>query len=237
MIYFLCKIYLISILTGLIYGRYENKASSPPNIFIYISDDQNQWDYGAYGNPEVSTSGADRLAREGIKFNNAYTSQAICSPSRSQLFTGLYPIKNGCMANHLPVKNVKEINSLLKPLGYEVILAGKGHIYPNKKFKWSKFFGKEKSRQIPLNKVEDYIKNTNKPYCIIFSSDYPHGPYPKETPYLDMDLSHDPTTPGGKGQNSSFKAGYYQNIKDNNIQLEKTISMLSRLNVLKFQVS
>lgn len=232
MIFFLCKIYLISILTGLVYGRYESKTSTPPNIFIYISDDQNQWDYGVYGNPEVSTSGADRLAREGIKFNNAYTSQAICSPSRSQLFTGLYPIKNGCMANHLPIKNVEEINGLLQPLGYEVILAGKGHIYPSKKFNWSKFFGKEKSRQIPLNKVEDYIKNTNKPYCIIFSSDYPHGPYPKETPYLDMDLSHDPTTPGGKVQNSSFKAGYYQNIKDNNIQLEKTISMLSRLNVL-----
>ena len=47
-----------------------------------------------------------------------------------------------------------------------------------------------------------------------------------------MDLSHDPTTAVGKGQNSSFKAGYYQNIKENNIQLEKTISMLSRLNVL-----
>ena len=232
MIYFLYKIYLTSILTGLTYGKYESKISTPPNIFIYISDDQNQWDYGVYGNPEVSTSGADRLAREGIKFNNAYTSQAICSPSRSQLFTGLYPIKNGCMANHLPVKNVKEINGLLQPLGYEVILAGKGHIYPSKKFNWSKFFGKEKSRQIPLNKVEDYIKSTNKPYCIIFSSDYPHGPYPKETSYLDMDLSHDPTTPRGKGQNSSFKAGYYQNIKDNNIQLEKTISMLSRLNVL-----
>ena len=38
------------------------------------------------------------------------------------------------------VKNVNEINSFLKPLGYEVILAGKGHIYPSKKFKWSQFF-------------------------------------------------------------------------------------------------
>jgi uncharacterized sulfatase len=136
------------------------------------------------------------------------------------------------MANHLPVKNVKEINNFLQPLGYEVVLAGKGHIYPSKKFKWSQFFGKEKSRQIPLDKVEKYIENADKPYCIIFSSDYPHGPYPQETPYLDMDLSYDPTTAEGKGQNSTFKAGYYQNIKDNNIQLEKTITMLSSLNVL-----
>ena len=101
------------------------------------------------------------------------------------------------MANHLPVKNVKEINSLLKPLGYELILAGKGHIYPNKKFKWTKFFGKEKSRQIPLNKVEDYIKNTNKPYCIIFSSDYPHGPTQRNAIFR-YGFSHDPTTLGEK---------------------------------------
>ena len=117
MMYFLFKIYLISVFAGLINGKSEAKTSIPPNIFIYISDDQNQWDYGAYGNPEVSTSAADKLAIEGIKFNNAYTSQAICSPSRSQLFTGLYPVKNGCMANHLPVKNVKEINNFLQPLG------------------------------------------------------------------------------------------------------------------------
>ena len=163
MMYFLFKIYLISVFAGLINSKSEDKTSIPPNIFIYISDDQNQWDYGAYGNPEVSTSAADKLAIEGIKFNNAYTSQAICSPSRSQLFTGLYPVKNGCMANHLPVKNVKEINNFLQPLGYEVVLAGKGHIYPSKKFKWSQFFGKEKSRQIPLDKVEKYIENTDKP--------------------------------------------------------------------------
>ena len=230
MVYFI--FYLITLVSVFTNAHVETRDSTPPNIFIYISDDQNQWDYGTYGNPEVSTSAADKLAKEGIKFNNAYTSQAICSPSRSQLFTGLYPIKNGCMANHLPIKNVKDINGHLQPLGYDVVLAGKGHIYPTEYFKWSHFFEKQKNRLIPLDKVENYIKNTTKPFCIIFSSDYPHGPYPKETPYLNMPLSHDPTVLGEKEINRSFKAGYYQNIKDNNEQLEKTLAMLNQLDVL-----
>ena len=46
-----------------------------------------------------------------------------------------------------------------------------------------------------------------------------------------MDLKYDPTIIGGKGRNSNFKSGYYQNIKNDNLQLEKTINMLSRQNV------
>ena len=50
-----------------------------PNIFIYISDDQNQWDYGAMEIQKYQRLGLIGL-QGGIKFNNAYTSQAICSP-------------------------------------------------------------------------------------------------------------------------------------------------------------
>ena len=126
--------YFAIVINGFINTSDGKNNLTPPNIFIYISDDQNQWDYETYGNPEVSTSASYNLAKEGIKFNNAYTAQAICTPTRSQLFTGLYPMKNGCMANHLPIKNVKEINGYLQPLGYEVVLAGKGHIYPPEYF-------------------------------------------------------------------------------------------------------
>lgn len=223
--------YFVIVINGFINTSDGKNNLTPPNIFIYISDDQNQWDYETYGNPEVSTSASYNLAKEGIKFNNAYTAQAICTPTRSQLFTGLYPMKNGCMANHLPIKNVKEINGYLQPLGYEVVLAGKGHIYPPEYFKWSHFFEKQKNRSIPLDKVENFIKNTTKPFCVIFSSDYPHGPYPKETPYINMAISHDPTVLDKEVINHSFKAGYYQNIKNNNDQLEKTVEMLKRLDV------
>ena len=82
----------------------EIDLKNQPNIIYYISDDKDQIDHNIYGNSLVPSDPINRLASEGIIFNNAYTSQAICAPSRSQIFTGLYPIKNGCYANHLPVK-------------------------------------------------------------------------------------------------------------------------------------
>ena len=92
---------------------YAQQESKPTNVIFYLSDDQDLLDYGVYGNPKVETSNADLLATQGIKFTNFYTGQAICAPSRSQIFTGMYPVKNGCMANHISVKpNIKSIASL-----------------------------------------------------------------------------------------------------------------------------
>lgn len=118
-------IYFIFIFSSIFICGQENKIS--PNFIFYLSDDQDLLDYGAYGNPKVYTPAVDNLAKEGMKFTNFYTSQAICAPSRSQIFTGMYPLKNGCMANHLPVKpNLKTIIDYLGKEGYEVVLVGKG---------------------------------------------------------------------------------------------------------------
>jgi uncharacterized sulfatase len=161
-----------------------------------------------------------------LRFSNAYTTQAVCAPSRSQLFTGTFPMKNGCYANHLPVRNVKDINDFMSELGYDVVLAGKGHIKPNSVFNWTRYFPTNSDRLIPINKVEDYITNTEKPICIIFSSDLPHGPFPKSNGYNNKPLDYDPTTMNVSSKIGDFKAGYYQNIEDDNAQLGKVLNML-----------
>ena len=79
-----------------------------------------------------------------------------------------FPHENGCFANHLPVRNVKDINDYMTELGYDVVLAGKGHIQPNSVFNWTRYFSTNSDRLIPINKVEDYITSTSKPVCIIF---------------------------------------------------------------------
>lgn len=61
-----------------------------PNIVLIVTDDQNLWDFGAYGG-NVHTPHVDRLAREGIRFDNAYTVTTVCSPSRYTTLTGRYP--------------------------------------------------------------------------------------------------------------------------------------------------
>ena len=203
---------------------YAQQESKTPNIVFYLSDDQDLLDYGVYGNPNVQTSNADLLASQGMKFSNFYTGQAICAPSRSQIFTGMYPVKNGCMANHIGVKpNIKSITSLLKESGYEVVLAGKSHVKPNKVFDWTHYFTKINNRYLPLEQIDDYLKNVNKPFCLIIASDYPHGPYPQTSNYSKADIFKLPYDPSYIG---NHKPGYYQNIQDDNDQLGQVLNMV-----------
>ncbi|WP_461533649.1 sulfatase family protein [Sinomicrobium sp.] len=62
-----------------------------PNILWIIADDLGN-DLGCYGNMDVYTPNLDRLAAEGIRFTNAYATAPVCSPSRSSLITGMYPV-------------------------------------------------------------------------------------------------------------------------------------------------
>jgi uncharacterized sulfatase len=203
---------------------YAQQESKTPNIVFYLSDDQDLLDYGVYGNPNVQTSNADLLASQGMKFSNFYTGQAICAPSRSQIFTGMYPVKNGCMANHIGVKpDIKSITSLLKESGYEVVLAGKSHVKPNKVFDWTHYFPKINNRYLPLEQIDDYLKNVNKPFCLIIASDYPHGPYPQTSNYSKADIFKLPYDPSYIG---NHKPGYYQNIQDDNDQLGQVLNMV-----------
>ena len=219
LIYYILLIFLLSFKSF-----YSQQESKTPNIVFYLSDDQDLLDYGVYGNPNVQTSNADLLASEGMKFSNFYTGQAICAPSRSQIFTGMYPVKNGCMANHIGVKpDIKSITSLLKESGYEVVLAGKSHVKPNKVFDWTHYFPKVNNRHLPLEQIEDYLKNVNKPFCLIIASDYPHGPYPQTSNYSKADIFKLPYDPSYIG---NHKPGYYQNIQDDNDQLGQVLNMV-----------
>ncbi len=203
-----------------------------PNIVFYLADDQDQIDYGVYGNKLIKTSSIDQLASEGMLFSNAYTTQAICAPTRSMIYTGLYPMKNGCMANHLPVKkNLKDVNDFFDELGYEVVLAGKGHVKPNSVFNWTRFFPNISTdsvqsfskKNIPLEKISSYIKHSKKPFLMFVASDYPHGPYPKNTNYTDEMIFE---TPYDKKFPMYNKKGYYKNVESDNNQLKNLLKIL-----------
>ena len=204
----------------------ESAKIEKPNFIFYLADDQDQLDYGCYGNPNVNTSNIDQLANEGMKFTNFYTAQAICSPSRSQLFTGMYPVKNGCAANHLPVKpNISSITTYLKDIGYEVVLAGKSHVKPDSVFNWTYYYESKDHRNLPLKEIDAYLANAKKPFCLIIASDYPHAPYPKNTKYTEKDIYRHPYI---KGAIKKSRTGYYKNIEDDNKQLGKIMQMVDK---------
>ena len=218
------QFYLYLIVLFSFFWLQAQDSSTSPNFIFYLADDQDLLDYGIYGNPKVHTPAVDALAKEGMRFTNFYTSQAICAPSRSQIFTGMYPLKNGCMANHLPVKpNLKTVIDYMKAEGYEVVLAGKGHVKPNSVFQWSKYFKSVDNRYLPLDKLENYLENIKKPFCVFVTSDFPHGPYPKISEYTNEDIYR---LPYDRGNFRKLKTGYYQNIRDDNAQLERVLEIV-----------
>ena len=59
-------------------------GASPPNLLLFLADDMTYTDLGCYGNPDVKTPHIDRLAAEGIRFEQFYVNSPICSPSRNR---------------------------------------------------------------------------------------------------------------------------------------------------------
>jgi uncharacterized sulfatase len=97
---------------------------------VFIMTDTTRWDMiGCYGYPEMSTPNIDKLASEGVRYNKAYSTQPVCGPARSAIFTGLYPHSNGGITNTVALTaGVKTIGEYLKPNGINSAYIGKWHL-------------------------------------------------------------------------------------------------------------
>jgi uncharacterized sulfatase len=142
-----------------------------PNIVLIVGDDMSWHDASCYSLfQNVKTPNMDRLAAEGIRFNHAYSTTAMCAPCRQELYTGLQPVRNGAYPNHSKVKpGIKSICHYLGDMGYHVAHRGKTHFGPKESFPFEK---------IPL---ETLLKN-GKPFCYVFCSKEPHLPWDKGDP-------------------------------------------------------
>lgn len=100
-----------------------------PNI-LFVFSDQQRWDScGCYGQPLKTTPNLDRMANEGVCFENAFTCQPVCGPARACLQTGKYATEVGCHTNNrlLPLDH-KTIAHHLSEHGYDTAYIGKWHL-------------------------------------------------------------------------------------------------------------
>jgi arylsulfatase len=99
------------------------------NFILYLTDDIGWNDIGCYGNSAIKTPNIDRLATEGLKFQNAYLTTSSCSPSRCSLITSRYPHNTGApeLFDYLPEGQVM-FPELLRDAGYYTALSGKNHM-------------------------------------------------------------------------------------------------------------
>lgn len=110
-------------------------AAGKPNVVLILADDLGWGDLGCYGASRIPTPFLDNLAADGICFDDAHSSSAVCTPSRYSLLTGRYcwrsPLKAGVLGPHGPaiIEPVRPtIASVLKTAGYDTAAFGKWHL-------------------------------------------------------------------------------------------------------------
>lgn len=123
-------IFVVYFLIGLV--NVPISAQNKPNFVLIIADDVGWDDIGCYGNSVVKTPNIDKLASQGLQFNNAFLTASSCSPSRCSIISGKYPHSNGAAELHTPLPaNEIPFPLILKENGYYTAQAGKWHLGPN----------------------------------------------------------------------------------------------------------
>ncbi len=150
----------------------------PPNILLVVADDLAWYDIGCYGSRQSRTPNIDRLASQGMRFERAFTATAMCAPMRQQMYTGMFPVKNGAYPNHSESKpGIKSIPHYLEPLGYRVGLYGKKHFGPPENYPFE-HLADAGDEAMDFDAIAAFVdRDKDQPYCLIVCSHDPHGPY------------------------------------------------------------
>lgn len=107
----------------------EKAPDDRPNLILIIADDMAWDDSSPYGHPSIPTPNLQRLADEGMKFENGFVTISSCSPSRASIVTGQYPTTTDADELHWPLPEEKiTFVEKLKAAGYWTGAAGKWHL-------------------------------------------------------------------------------------------------------------
>jgi uncharacterized sulfatase len=189
----------------------QTVTAERPNFLIIMADDCTFNDLAIYGGQNAKTPNIDALAQRGLTFNQAYVSSAMCQPCRAELFTGTYPLTNGCSWNHSASRpSTKSLPHLLRPLGYRVGISGKVHVKPDAAFPFDDVPGfdsncvRDPTQEHDLAGISEYMSTTqnDSPFCLVVALVEPHVPwvmgdasqYPPQRIKLPTNLADTPLT-------------------------------------------
>jgi N-sulfoglucosamine sulfohydrolase len=160
-------------------------AAEKLNVLLITADDLGI-QLSCYGDPISKTPHLDELAEQSVRFETAYVSQASCSPSRSTMFTGLYPHGNGqyglTNANvgfqvHSELYN-DLLPNVLQQAGYRTGIIGKLHVNPEKQFRFDMregagFGSRQVKKQVQF--AREFVNQaSDQPWFLMFNLFDPH---------------------------------------------------------------
>jgi len=185
--------------------------SKHPNVLFVLCDDLRPSALGCYGSPHVKTPNIDRLANEGVRFENAFCTTSLCSPSRASILSGLYAHTHGVTNNFTEYpKDLASFPKNLQQAGYETAYIGKWHMgedndEPRPGFDYfvtHKGQGKYFDTEFNLNGTKREVKKgyyttvvtdmaldwlgargSKKPWCMMIGHKAPHSFYTPEEKY------------------------------------------------------
>ena len=160
-------------------------ADSQPNVLIILADDCTFSDLPLYGGQNARTPHLDRLGAEGMVFNRAYVASAMCQPCRAELYSGQFPVRNGCAWNHSASRpGTRSLPHHLGALGYRVGIAGKVHVLPAASYPFEAVPGfdgncvRNPTQAHDLDGVRGFMtRGQPQPFCLVIGLTEPHVPW------------------------------------------------------------
>ena len=187
----------------------KKSVNERPNIILIMADDHARQAISCYGSQINQTPNIDRLANEGIRFDNSFVTNSICAPSRAVILTGKYSHINGLKDNRDRFNgNQMTFPKLLQKAGYQTAMIGKWHlktipqgfdtwkILPGQGDYYNPRFIEEgdtlKYEGYVTNLVTDFAIRTldefdkEKPFCLLYFHKAPHRNWMPDTKHLTM---------------------------------------------------
>lgn len=200
-------------------------SASRPDIVFVVADDLSWTDIEPNGSPDARTPHMAKLARDGLLLSRAFSSSPTCTPSRSSMLTGDYPIRNGAHANHSNIKpGTKTLPHYLKTLGYRVVIAGKTDIGPPYAFPFEYLGGSTFHPDAAKANLLSHLDTTavdrlfatrdpDVPLALFTASYQPHVPWASDATYDPASLTLPPNTVDTP-ETRNARASYLTDVSD-----------------------